>query len=139
MFKAFIMGRLAADPTQREAGSSRCTELRVACETRMKDSNNPQGGLLTNFIRVSVWGTQGDNALKHFRKGYGIACTGDCAVRTYKGKDGNEYISVDLMNADFSFPPGKKTGDNTAQTSAPIRSEAPVPQPVDGVDDLLPF
>lgn len=135
MFKATIMGRLTADPTQREFSGSRCTEMRVACETRMKDPNDILAPRLTNFIRVSIWGTQGDMALKYFHKGDGIACSGDCAARTFKGKDGKEYLAIDLMNADFAFPPVKKGGEATGDAEP---TPAPKPVPVE-VDDSLPF
>lgn len=136
MIKATIQGRLTADPTHRENnGGSRVTTCNVACDTKQKD---PSGqGMLTNFVHCSFWGQQGDSVLKYFHKGDGIIATGDLAGRMYAGQDGKQYMSLELLNATFEFPAGKRS-DKPDPTKTATPAPAPAPTPVDDNDDL-PF
>jgi single-strand DNA-binding protein len=68
--RVVVTGNLTADPELRNlhSGSAVC-KLRVACNTRRKDSASGDWVDKPNYFDVSVWGAQGQNVAQHLGQG----------------------------------------------------------------------
>ena len=75
--RVVLTGNLTADPELRSlpSGTSVC-KLRVACNTRRKDSASGEYVDKPNYFDVTVWGAQGENAARYLTKGRGVAIDG---------------------------------------------------------------
>ena len=130
-----IIGRLTADPAQRDANGATCTTFTVAEDTRRKDKD---GNKITNFWRVTAWRSLGDNAAKYLHKGNQAYVIGnDVAVNTYTDKNGQWRASLETTADDIRFIGSK---NENAETQAPAPSTPPsAPSVVDDGSDELPF
>jgi single-strand DNA-binding protein len=84
-----ITGNLTKDPkvTSFESGSSVC-ELRVAVNTRRKNSETGEWEDKPNYFDVKVWGAQGENCSNYLSKGRPVAVEGRLDWREWEAKDG---------------------------------------------------
>src|SRR4051794_36237559 len=75
--RVVITGNLTADPELRTlpSGTSVC-KLRLACNTRRKDSASGEWVDKPNYLDVTVWGGLGETVAKHTAKGRGVAIDG---------------------------------------------------------------
>lgn len=121
-----IVGRLTADPAQREVNGITCATFTVAEDTRRKDK---EGNKVTNFWRVTAWRGLGENAAKYLRKGGQTYVIGnDVFVNTYTDKNGAQRWSLETTAADIRFLSSKN--DN---------AENPHPTSVQEDEEGLPF
>lgn len=72
-----ITGHLTRDPELREtpSGATVCT-LRVASNSRTKDSQTGKFGTKPNYFNVAVWGHQAENCHRYLAKGRPVAIQG---------------------------------------------------------------
>lgn len=91
-----VAGNLTADPVLREHEGRPVASMRVA------SSDGP-----TTFFDVSVWGVQGQNAAKSFRKGDAVVVVGRLSMRHWtptKGPHaGQEQVTPEVV-ADVIAP-----------------------------------
>ena len=130
-----IIGRLTADPVQKDVSGATCTTFTVAEDTRRKDKD---GNKVTNFWRVTAWRGLGDTVAKYLHKGNQVYVVGnEVLVNTYTDKNGQWRSSLETTAADMRFV-GSKNDNAGTQDEAPPAPPASAPMPADGEDDL-PF
>lgn len=100
MNKIHIIGRLASDPTIRDANGTSVCNFRVAADSRRKDE---AGNYIANFYNVDVWRVMGDNCAKYLHKGDRVAIVGDLFARTYTDTKGQTRFSLDVTASDVEF------------------------------------
>ena len=86
-----LTGNLTRDPELRATnnGTSVCS-LRIAVNTRRKDSSTGEWGEKANYFDVTVWGAQADNCNQYLSKGRPIAVDGRLEWREYTDGQGNK-------------------------------------------------
>lgn len=130
-----IVGRLTADPTQKDVNGIPCATFTVAEDTRRKDKD---GNKITNFWRVTAWRGWGENAAKYLHKGNQVYVVGnEVTVNTYTDKNGNWRWSLETTVADMRFlSSSPKAEGEHENTQAPPPNQAPMPSTE---EDDLPF
>ena len=129
-----IVGRLTADPAQKDVNGTVCTTFTVAEDTRRKDKN---GDKITNFWRVTVWRQMGENAAKYLHKGDQVYVIGnDVIVSTYTDTNNQWRYSLDTTAADLRYLTTKAESQQNAARNASAPAAAPIP---DDSEDDLPF
>lgn len=88
--RVVLTGNLTADPELRSlpSGTSVC-KLRVASNTRRKNSATQEWEDKPNYFDVTVWGAQGENAARYLTKGRPVAIDGRLEWREWDEKDQN--------------------------------------------------
>jgi single-strand DNA-binding protein len=111
--RTVITGNLTADPELRNlpSGTSVC-KLRIACNTRRKDSASGEYVDKPNYFDVTVWGAQGDNAAKYLAKGRPVAIDGRLEWREWE-TDGGKRQAVEIV-ADSVQYLGSQPSNSTA-------------------------
>jgi single-strand DNA-binding protein len=145
-----ITGNLTKDPELRTTpgGTSVC-KLRVAVNSRRKDSASGDWVDKPNYFDVTVWGAQGENCANYLYKGRPVAVNGRLDWREWEAQDGSgkrqavEIIadSVQFLGARDDNPGGGSNGiqarsDVPADTSDFEGEKAGVGS---GSDDDIPF
>lgn len=102
MISATLLGRLTADPQARQAGRSRVVNFNVACDSTRKDRN---GNSIATFVRVAVWGHQGDFVERYFHKGDPIFVTGELFTEEYVDRNGAHRTALTLTAQNVTFVP----------------------------------
>jgi single-strand DNA-binding protein len=123
-----ITGNLTRDPELRAlpSGTSVC-DLRVAVNTRRKNSGTGEWEDKPNYFDVKVWGAQGDNCARFLAKGRPVAVQGRLEWREWETQDGQKRQAVDIIAESVQFLGGREEaagGGFTASVGA--RSDVPV-------------
>jgi single-strand DNA-binding protein len=145
--RVVLTGNLTRDPELRStpSGTSVCS-LRVACNTRRKDSSGEWVDK-PNYFDVTIWGRQGENAAQYLEKGRPVAIDGRLEWREWQDKEGNKRQSVDIIADSVQFLSGRGDeggGGNgsrfTPQADVPADTADFQPAPAGGSsDDDIPF
>jgi single-strand DNA-binding protein len=149
--RVIITGNLTRDPEVRVAGETSVTGLRIACNTRRRNSQTGNWEEQPNYFDVSVWGAQGENCAKYLKKGRGVAIDGRLRWREWTDKEGQKRQSVDIIADTVQFLGGRddagngngySSGFNAPEGDVPIDSSdfdsAPVAAGTATEDDI-PF
>ena len=150
--RVIITGNLTRDPELRSTGSGTAVcGLRIACNTRRKDSASGEWVDKPNYFDVTIFGRQGENAAQYLSKGRGVAIDGRLEWREWQDQQGNKRQSVDIIadNVQFLGGPGDGGGNGgggfTPRSDVPVSTDDFAPAPVGGggsssaVDDDIPF
>jgi single-strand DNA-binding protein len=110
--RVVITGNLTADPELRTVptGTSVC-KLRIACNTRRKDSASGEWVDKPNYFDVTVWGGLGETVAKHTAKGRGVAIDGRLEWRAWETDNGAKRQAVEIVADTVQFL-GAPAGDN---------------------------
>ena len=89
--RVVLTGNLTRDPELRSlpSGMSVCS-LRIASNTRRKDSRTGEWEDKPNYFDVTVWGAQGENCARFLAKGRPVAIDGRLEWREWETQDGNK-------------------------------------------------
>ena len=145
--RVIITGNLTSDPELRAlpSGSSVC-KLRVACNTRRKDSASGEWVDKPNYFDVTVWGAQGENCAKYLAKGRGVAIDGRLEWREWETQEGNKRQAVDIIADSVQFLGGREGGapqeggfTPSADVPADTSDFAAAPTGQSAADDDIPF
>ena len=145
MISATLLGRLTADPQARQAGRSKVVNFNVACDSTRKDRN---GNSTATFVRVAVWGNQGDFVERYFHKGDPIFVTGELFSEEYTDRNGSHRTAFTLTAQNVSFVPqapkfrrndSVDTGANFADPHPSDVSQSWASDNADDVNAPLPF
>jgi single-strand DNA-binding protein len=139
-----IVGNLGRDPESRftPKGTQMC-EFSVAVNRRWNDeAGNPQDE--TMWVRVTVWGPQGDACLKYLKKGSPVMVEGRLSVdashggpRTYvDSKDGKARASFEMTAREVLFLGGAPVGSVTEPLA---ESTMPLEPGVEAEEPAIPF
>ena len=151
--KAFIMGRLGADPELRHTQSGTAVaNFRLAVDRDFKDRDTGERG--TDWIDVVAWRQTAEFVARYFTKGRMAVVEGRLQVRGWTDKDGNKRSTTEVVADSVYFGDSKKDGGDGSGGSGYSSggysnagySAAPQPQPVDAEftelsddDGELPF
>ena len=145
--RVIITGNLTSDPELRSlpSGSSVC-KLRVACNTRRKDSASGEWVDKPNYFNVTVWGAQGENCAKYLAKGRGVAIDGRLEWREWETQEGNKRQAVDIIADSVQFLGGGREGGGqeggfTPSADVPTDTSdfASAPAGQSAAEDDIPF
>jgi single-strand DNA-binding protein len=146
--RVVITGNLTRDPELRNTsnGTSVCS-LRVACNTRRKDSSGEWVDK-PNYFDVTVWGAQGENCAQYLSKGRPVAVDGRLEWREWEDKQGNKRQSVDIIADSVQFLGSRDSAENgggsgrfTPQSDVPADTGdfQQAPAGAGSSDDDIPF
>jgi single-strand DNA-binding protein len=131
--RVVLTANLTQDPELRSApdGTAVCN-LRVASNTRRKDSASGDWVDKPNYFDVVVWGAQGESVARYLTKGRAIAIDGRLDWREYEAQDGSKRQAVQIIAdaVQFLAGPERSPGDDIP---APARVHS-LP-----ADDDIPF
>jgi single-strand DNA-binding protein len=121
--RVVLTGNLTRDPELRStSGGTPVCGLRVACNTRRKDSSGEWVDK-PNYFDVTVWGAQAENCATYLSKGRPVAIDGRLEWREWQDKDGNKRQSVDIIADSVQFLGSREGGENggrfTPQSDVP--------------------
>jgi len=149
--RVILTGNLTRDPELRSipsSGNSVCS-LRVACNTRRKDSSTGDWVDKPNYFDVTIFGRQGDSAAQYLSKGRPVAIDGRLEWREWQDKEGNNRQSVEIVADNVQFLGGREEGGSgngsrfTPQSDVPADTSdfSTVPSGGGGgsTDDDIPF
>ena len=145
--RVIITGNLTSDPELRSlpSGSSVC-KLRVACNTRRKDSASGEWVDKPNYFDVTVWGAQGENCAKYLSKGRGVAIDGRLEWREWETQEGGKRQAVDIIADSVQFLGGGREGGGqeggfapSADVPADTSDFASAPAGQSAGEDDIPF
>jgi single-strand DNA-binding protein len=144
--RVILTGNLTRDPELRSlpSGTSVCN-LRVASNTRRKDSSTGEWVDKPNYFDVTVWGAQGENCAQYLSKGRPLAVDGRLEWREWQDKDGNKRQSVDIIADSVQFLGSREGSENggrfTPQSDVPADTGdfQTAPASAGSSDDDIPF
>src|SRR5205809_1741290 len=121
-----VTGNLTRDPELRslQSGTSVC-KLRVAVNSRRKDSASGEWVDKPNYFDVTVWGAQGENCATYLSKGRPVAVEGRLDWREWETTDGNKRQSVSIIANSVQFL-GSREGGGAPQSNG-IQGQSDVP------------
>jgi single-strand DNA-binding protein len=116
--RVVITGNLTADPDLRtiQSGTTVC-KLRVACNTRRKDSASDTWVDKPNYFDVTVWGALGDTVAKYTAKGRSVAIDGRLEWREWDTDNGAKRQAVEIIADSVQFL-GSQTANCTTEHEA---------------------
>jgi single-strand DNA-binding protein len=143
-----ITGNLTRDPELRSlsTGTSVC-KLRVAVNSRRKDSSSGEWVDKPNYFDVTVWGAQGENCATYLSKGRPVAVEGRLEWREWEAQDGTKRQAVEIIANSVQFL-GSRDGGGAGGNGVTPQSDVPAdtsdfedsePAAVGSSDDDIPF
>ena len=90
------------------------TNFTLAVERRPK----PDGVREADFLKVVVWGKQGENCANYLAKGRLVAVEGRLQAHTYQGQGGQNHTAVEVVAEHVQF-----------LSTKPSAAGEPVPEP----------
>jgi single-strand DNA-binding protein len=143
--RVVMTGNLTKDPELRNTGGGTpVCKLRVACNTRRKDSSGDWVEK-PNYFDVTVWGSQGEACATYLRKGRPVAIDGRLEWREWDTPEGAKRQAIDIIADSVQFLGSRDTGDNggrfTPQTDVPADTSdfEPAQAGAKTGDDDIPF
>ena len=118
--RVIVTGNLTRDPELRStpSGTSVCS-LRIAVNSRRKDSESGQWVDKPNYFDVTVWGAQGENCANYLAKGRPVAVDGRLDWREWEAQDGTKRQAIEIIAESVQFlgsPNGSKANGNVAES-----------------------
>jgi single-strand DNA-binding protein len=112
-----ITGNLTADPELRnlQSGTSVC-KLRIACNTRRKDSASGNWTDKPNYFDVTVWGNLGETVAKYTTKGRPVAIDGRLEWREWEN-DGAKRQAIEIIADSVQFL-GSQPSNGSAESAS---------------------
>ena len=141
--RVVITGNLTRDPELRSTpgGTSVCS-LRVAVNSRRKESDSGQWVDKPNYFDVTVWGAQGENCAQYLAKGRPVAVDGRLNWREWEAQDGSKRQSVDIIADSVQFLGSRDAAQGNGAPASDIQADTSDFEEV-GVgsrsDDDIPF
>jgi single-strand DNA-binding protein len=121
-----ITGNLTKDPELRTTpnGTPVC-KLRVAVNSRRKDSSSGDWVDKPNYFDVTVWGAQGENCANYLSKGRPVAVEGRLDWREWEAQDGTKRQSIEIIANSVQFLGSRS--DNTGGGGNGFQPSSDVP------------
>lgn len=107
--KIILIGRLGADPVQRETKNGvPVVHFSVATSRRLRDDDSASGEgetggqgpafprEETQWHRIVAWGRQGENCAQYLKKGHSVFVEGSLRSHKFEGKDGNSRMAFEI-------------------------------------------
>ena len=105
-----LIGRLCANPELSYTPNTQtaCCRFTLAVD-RPRKNGEDQGA---DFIRIVVWGAQGENCDRYLSKGRQVAVMGRIQTGSYKNRDGQTVYTTDVIADRVEFL-GSAGGENS--------------------------
>jgi single-strand DNA-binding protein len=98
--KVILVGRLGADPVQKETKNGLAVaSFSVATSRRGREEGETQ----TQWHKVVAWGKQAEACALYLKKGHAVYVAGMMKSRNYEAKDGNQRTSFEVHADEVSF------------------------------------
>jgi len=149
--RVIITGNLTRDPELRSlpSGTSVC-KLRVAVNSRRKDSASGEWVDKPNYFDVTVWGAQGENCATYLSKGRPVAVDGRLDWREYEANDGTKRQAIEIIADTVQFLGSRDGGSGGGGNGNGFTPQSDVPADTSdfeterasvssGSDDDIPF
>ena len=131
--KVLLMGNLTRDPELRyTSGGSAVCNFSMAMNRKYTDKSGERRDE-TTYMRVTVWGKQGENCAQYLSKGRGVFVEGRLQSRSWETEDGQKRSAVDVVADTVQFLPGR--GGNAG--GGGFNDEPPMDGPP--AEDDIPF
>ena len=124
--RVVLTGNLTHDPELRSlpSGMSVCN-LRLACNTRRKNTQTGEWEDRPNYFNITVWGGQGDNCSRYLTKGRPIAVDGRLQWREWETQEGQKRQTIDIIADNIQFL-GTREGASGESSGFSQRSDVPI-------------
>lgn len=114
--KVMLMGNLTRDPELRyTSGGQAVCNFSLAINRYFNDKQGERKEE-TTFMRVTVWGKQGENCAQYLTKGRSAFVEGRLQSRSWETEDGQKRSAVDVVADSVQFIGGR--GDTSDVTSS---------------------
>jgi len=119
-------------------------KLRLAVNTRQKDSSTGEWGDKPNYFDVTVWGNQGESCAQYLAKGRPVAVDGRLEWREWDAQDGTKRQAVEIIADSVQFLGGRDGGDlgsggGGGNQFVPAGATSGPDADFQGADDDIPF
>jgi single-strand DNA-binding protein len=124
--RVVLTGNLTADPDTRSlpSGTTVCN-LRIASNTRCKDTSTGEWVDKPNYFNVTVWGAQGENCARFLHKGRPVAIEGRLEWHEWETPEGQKRQGIDIIANSVQFLGGRDDAGGGGNGFTP-RSDVPV-------------
>lgn len=128
--RVILVGNLTRDPELRYTPSGQAVcNLGLAINREFKDKQD-QKQKDTTFLRVTVWGKQGESCGTYLKKGRPVLVEGRLQSSNWEDKDGKKMSSVEVVAERVQFLGGRDNGGQRNDQAS---------QPEGGDEDGIPF
>ena len=125
--RVVLTGNLTADPELRPLPSGTSVgRLRLAVNTRRKNSQTGEWEEKANYFDVTVWGAQAENCAQYLAKGRPVAIDGRLEWREWE-QDGQKRQAVQVIAENVQFLGGREQTSNGSGNANAVRSAMPTP------------
>ena len=125
--RVVLTGNLTADPELRPLPSGTSVgRLRLAVNTRRKNSQTGEWEEKANYFDVTVWGAQAENCAQYLAKGRPVAIDGRLEWREWE-QDGQKRQAVQVIAENVQFLGGREQNSNGSGNASAVRSAMPTP------------
>lgn len=101
MNKIILIGNLTRDPEIKATPSGvSVATFTIAVNRKHQDAS---GERTVDYFRINAWRQLGENCARYLGKGKKISVIGELQARTYEGKDGTTYLSLDVRADEIEF------------------------------------
>ncbi len=125
--RVVLTGNLTRDPELRSlpSGTAVCT-LRIASNTRRKNSTTGEWHEVPNYFDVTVWGSQGENCARYLTKGSGVALDGRLEWREWEAEGGKrQAVQIVAEHVQFLAKATSDAHDAPSDAGAPADDDIP--------------
>ena len=141
--RVVLVGNLTKDPELRHtpSGTAVCS-LRLAVNTRRKDSATGEWTEKPNYFDITVWGNQGESCAQYLAKGRPVAVDGRLEWREWDAQDGTKRQAVEIIADSVQFLGSRGDGEGGGQPQFVPAGAASQTENADfaaGADDDIPF
>ncbi|PIR87358.1 MAG: single-stranded DNA-binding protein [Candidatus Harrisonbacteria bacterium CG10_big_fil_rev_8_21_14_0_10_49_15] len=120
--KAFIIGRLTADPQLRSTKSGQSVAAFSLASNRVWNDKNNQKQEEVEYHNIVVWGKQAEIVSKFLLKGQMALIEGRIQTRSYEDKQGQKRYATEIVAERVQF--GPKAAGSSSGGSGNSRPEA---------------
>jgi single-strand DNA-binding protein len=141
--RVVLVGNLTKDPELRHtpSGTAVCS-LRLAVNTRRKDSATGEWTEKPNYFDITVWGNQGESCAQYLAIGRPVAVDGRLEWREWDAQDGTKRQAVEIIADSVQFLGSRGDSEGGGQPQFVPAGAAAQTENADfaaGADDDIPF
>ena len=140
--RVVLVGNLTRDPELRHTGGGTpVCSLRIAVNSRRKDSATGEWADKPNYFDVSVFGNQAESCNQYLAKGRPVAIDGRLEWREWEAQDGTKRQAVEIIADNVQFLGGRDStaGEGNQFVPASVSSGSDADFAGSPADDDIPF
>ena len=139
--RVVLVGNLTRDPELRHtpSGTAVC-KLRIAVNSRQKDSSTGEWCEKPNYFDVTVWGNQGESCAQYLSKGRPVGVDGRLDWCEWEAQDGTKRQAVEIIADSVQFLGSRGDAEGGQREFVPAGvAENTADIGTTGADDDIPF